>query len=56
MAMLQDFVAWAVSNLDLAAIGTRIGLTLEQLQAAAGQLLPQIANPNFDVMGMLLKK
>lgn len=47
MGMLEELAAEA-GGLDLSAIGAKIGLTPEQVQAAAGQLLPQIANPGVD--------
>lgn len=48
MGMLEDLMAQAGGNLDLAAIGAKVGLSPEQVQAAAGQLLPQIADPSVD--------
>lgn len=35
-------------GLDLDAIGSRIGLSAEDVKAGAGQLLPKIADPNID--------
>lgn len=48
MGMLDELMAQAGGNIDLAAIGAKIGLTPEQVQQAAGHLLPQIADPNID--------
>lgn len=47
MGMLEDLMAQS-GGLDLAAIGAKVGLTPEQVQAAASQLLPKIADPNVD--------
>lgn len=35
-------------NLDLAALGARVGLSPEQVSAASRELLPQIADPQVD--------
>lgn len=47
MSMLEDLMAQA-GGLDLAAIGAKVGLTPEQVQSAAGALLPKIADPAVD--------
>jgi len=48
MSMLDELIAQTGGNLDLGAIGAKFGLTPDQVHAAAGQLLPQIADPNVD--------
>ena len=48
MSMLDQLVAQAGGNIDLAAIGAKVGLSPEQVTQAAGQLLPQIADPTVD--------
>ena len=43
-----DQLMQQVPNLDLAALGARVGLTQEQVAAASRDLLPQIADPAVD--------
>jgi len=47
MSMLEELMAQA-GGLDLAAIGAKVGLSPEQVQSAAGALLPKIADPAVD--------
>jgi hypothetical protein len=47
MNMFDNLLA-QTSGLDLAALGTRFGLTPEQVETAARALLPQIADPAVD--------
>ena len=47
MSIFDQLMA-QVPNLDLAAIGARVGLTPEQVAAASRDLLPQIADPAVD--------
>nr|WP_047166719.1 hypothetical protein [Sphingomonas sp. Y57] len=47
MGMLEELAEQA-GGLDFGAIGEKLGLSAEQVQAAASQLLPHIADPNTD--------
>ena len=47
MNMFDNLLA-QTSGLDLASLGTRLGLTPEQVEIAARALLPQIADPAVD--------
>jgi hypothetical protein len=47
MSIFDQLMAQA-PNLDLAALGARVGLTPEQVAAASRDLLPQIADPAVD--------
>ena len=45
---LFDQLMQQAQGMDLGAVAQRVGLTPEQVTAAARQLLPQIADPNVD--------
>jgi hypothetical protein len=47
MSLFDQLIA-QVPNLDLAALGARVGLTQEQVAAVSRDLLPQIADPAVD--------
>ncbi|WP_029548454.1 hypothetical protein [Rhizorhabdus wittichii] len=47
MGMLEELAEQA-GGLDFGAIGEKLGLSADQVQAAASQLLPHIADPNTD--------
>jgi len=47
MSIFDQLMA-QVPNLDLAALGARVGLTPEQVAAASRELLPRIADPAVD--------
>ncbi len=47
MGMFDNLLA-QTSGLDLASIGTRLGLSQEQVETAARALLPQIADPDVN--------
>lgn len=47
MSIFDQLMA-QVPNLDLGALGARVGLTPEQVAAASRDLLPQIADPAVD--------
>lgn len=48
MGMLDDLLAQADGNIDIAGLAGKAGLDPAMVQGALGQLLPQIADPSVD--------
>ena len=48
MGMLDDLLAQAGGNIDIAGMASKFGIDPAMAQAALGQLLPQIADPGVD--------
>ena len=48
MGMLDDLLAQAGGQIDIAALASKAGLDPGQAQAALGRLLPRIADPDTD--------
>ena len=48
MGMLDELLAQAGGNIDIAGLAAKAGLDPAMVQGALGQLLPQIANPGVN--------